>query len=426
MSTAKAVIRKGRVNSKNECVVYIRYGHKQKTIDFTTGVKVPISKFDVSKGIVNSVIGLRKNKSNEGLIEKLTQSDLMINNKIKEVKAEISSIAVSLQVGKKDPDIFTIKSIYLEGNDSESTDLAKSNLITLINEFISKSDRSDGTKEKYRNAVYHLEEFEKYQKKKIAIGDVDLHLYDDLVYFLFNDYQKQDKTYGLETNTVGTTIKNLKVFLKHLTKRGYPIPNILTDFKVPRVNVPIYFLTEEEIGLLESYEFESKRLTQVRDVFVFNCYVGLRYSDLERLRKDHIIDDVIEMIAYKNQNEIYAPLLPESTRILEKYDYKLPIISEQKYNDYLKEVCELAEINKEVEVIKTKSGNKTYEYPPKWQLISSHIAVKTFISLCGKKGISAKVVSEITGKSVQVILKHYYGIDKKTIKEQVKSAFAKS
>lgn len=426
MSTAKAVIRKGRVNSNNECVVYIRYGHKQKTIDFTTGVKVPISKWNGSKGEVNSVTGLRKSKSNEGLIDKLIRSDLMINNKIKEVKAEISSIAVSLQVEKKDPDIFTVKSIYLKENDSEPTDLANSNLITLINEFISKSDKSDGTREKYRNAVYHLEEFEKYQKKKITIGDVNLHLYDDLVYFLFNDYQKQDKTYGLETNTVGTTIKNLKVFLKHLTKRGYPIPNILSDLKVPRVNVPIYFLTEEEIGLLEEHEFKSQRLSQVRDVFVFNCYAGLRYSDLERLRKDHIIDDAIEMIAYKNQNEIYLPLVPESTRILEQYDYKLPIISEQKYNDYIKEVCEIAGITKEVEIIKIKSGNKVYEYPPKWQLISSHIAVKTFISLCGKKGISPKVVSEITGKSVQVILKHYYGIDKKTIKEQVKSAFAKS
>lgn len=197
----------------------------------------------------------------------------------------------------------------------------------------------------------------------------------------------------------------------------------IEDFKVNKSSTPIYFLTEEEINKLLNHQFLETHHEKIRDLFVFNCYTGLRLSDLERLNKGHINNGVIELRAYKNQNDIYAPLTPISTKILQKYDYVLPIISEQKYNKYIKEVCRIAGINKQVERIKNSSAKKEYEYVPKWKVISTHIAVKTFISLCGIKGISPKAVSEITGKTVNVILKHYYAIDKKTIRDQMLKAF---
>ena len=101
----------------------------------------------------------------------------------------------------------------------------------------------------------------------------------------------------------------------------------------------------------------------------------------------------------------------------------MPIISEQKYNAYIKEACKKAGIDSDIEKAEYKGGNKTYIEVPKYSAISSHTAVKTFITHCGEKGISAKVVSQITGKSVRVILDHYYGTNKTTIKSEMERAF---
>ena len=197
----------------------------------------------------------------------------------------------------------------------------------------------------------------------------------------------------------------------------------MPDIKVPRIDTKIHFLTEDEIEKLSNHEFKLQRLSDVRDVFIFNCFTGLRFSDLKRLNKNHIVNDRIRMRAYKNQKDIYVPLVKRTKAILEKHDYELPIVSEQKFNDYIKEACEEAGIKQQVELIKRAAGEKTLNYLPKHKVITSHIAVKTFISLCGKKGISPKLVSEITGKSVEILIKHYYGIDEDTIDEQMKRAF---
>jgi integrase len=423
MSTVKALIRKNKVNSQGTCTIYLRYGHRQKSIDFSTGIKIKPNTWSENKETINSIASINKNKTNEELIIKLKRNDLLANAKISNLKAEVMEIARNLELQKIDPVVEMVKSEFQKTNEVESADLGEEKLLKLYREFIDKTNKSDGTKEKYTNAVYHLDLFEKKRKISISIKDVTLSLFDDVIKFLFQEIKRHDNSIGLADNTVGTTIKNIKVFLSYLIKRGYPIPNMLSELKVPKSDTPIFFLTEEELKTLENHQFKEDRLGKVRDVFIFNCYTGLRFSDLERLNKEHITDGVLQMRAFKNQKDIYVPITSIPERILIKYDYELPIISEQKFNQYIKEACKAAEINSRVEIIKTSSGNKTYEHVPKWQVITSHIAIKTFISLCGKKGISPKIVSEITGKSVQIILKHYYGIDKPTIKSQMLKAF---
>ncbi len=424
MATVKAIVRKSKVNMKGQVIVYIRYGHKQKSVDLSTGVKVDLKAWNDVKENVNSARLVNKTKANEDLIKSLVKTDLAINAKIESHKSELIEIARKIQLQNTEPDIDLVKSRFIARHEVfKPNKLEEEYAVELFKKVIEDSSKSDSTKENYYNAIYHLECFQKYENRKLKVKDFTLYWYDSFINFLHHKIEKPDGTKGLADNTVGTCIKNIKVFLSHLEKRGYPIPVKLSDLKVVRLDTPIYFLTEEELNTLEDFNFNDSRLEKVRDTFVFNCYTGLRYSDLERLSSNHIVDGVIEMRAYKNQKDIYVPLTPKSERILKKYNYELPLISEQKYNQYIKEACKLSGITKHVEVIKTKSGNKTYTSVPKWQVITSHIAIKTFISLCGVKGISPKIVSEITGKSVEVILKHYYGIDKETIKSQMRRSF---
>jgi len=186
----------------------------------------------------------------------------------------------------------------------------------------------------------------------------------------------------------------------------------------------LFFLTEEE--LKQVYEFDlskNKRLEQVRDIFVLGCTTGLRISDIKRLGHEHIQRGAIKMKDYKTGKNIFVPLRNESMEILSKYSFQLPRISDQKFNNYIKEVCKLAGICQMVEKIEYKTGKRIMKKVEKWELISSHVAVKTFITHCGQNGISPKVVSEITGKTVKIILDHYYGTDETTIMREMQRAF---
>ncbi|MEP0984350.1 phage integrase SAM-like domain-containing protein [Ekhidna sp.] len=425
MATVKALTRKNKINSKGECVVYLRYGHKQQTKDISSGIKIPANNWDESKELVNSAKGIRKTKHNQALLKQFERSDAVFNTSIGKEKASLLEIANTLKLENKEPYADLVKEKYLEhkSEKKDSKDLA----LELFESFITNSSKSEGTKANYRTAKYHLKKFEEFTNRRYRLYEIDLKWIDAYKRFLYKDIERgeraKDKGKGISDNSVGTTVKNLKVFLRYLKDRNYNVPDIIDKIKVPRIEKTIIFLTEEELNQLSNYSFSEEKYEKVRDVFVLNCYTGLRYSDLQRLNKHHIQDGAIEMRAYKNQKDLYVPLTSKPQQILEKYNYELPSLSEQKFNAYIKRACEKAEINKQVELIKTASGNKSYEYVPKWKVITSHIAIKTFISLCGKKGISPKAVSEITGKSVEIIIKHYYGIDKETIKEQMNRVF---
>jgi site-specific recombinase XerD len=406
MATVKALIRRNKINQQGECVVFLRYGHKQKTVDISTGIKVFANLWHEKKELVNEAGSIPKTKVNEELLKIAKQNDLLTNTKIKEEKSKVMSIVRYIEIKGEDPEVHTVKESYRKDQSKVERNLKEERLQDLWSKFISLANKSENTKEKYRNALYHLYSFESEKNEQVRIKNINLKFYDRFVHYLYNEFKKPDGTTGLADNTVGTTIKNLKVLLNHLIKRGYPISNIVGELKAPKITNPVIFLTECELEQLKSFEFESERLTKVRDVFVFNCYTGLRYSDLSRLDKSHIKENAIELRAYKNQKDIYVPLTSVAKEILQKYDFQLPIVSEQKFNEYIKEVSRIAGISENVELIVTKSGNKSYSMIPKHNVITSHIAIKTFISLCGKKGISPKIVSEITGKSVQIILKH--------------------
>ncbi|MCB0497218.1 MAG: phage integrase SAM-like domain-containing protein [Cyclobacteriaceae bacterium] len=423
MPSVKAIVRENKVNSKGESVVYVRYGHQQRSVDITTGVMVAPRYWRSDKQLINSVSGVRKTKLNEELLKQNEKSDLYANTIIDKVKSQLISIARSLIQEDVEPEVHLVKERYLESKKPKTTNHSTDRVEYLFNQFIETSNKSINTVKNYRTALYHLKEYEKYKGKPLTLKMLDMSFYDDFAKFLVQDIIKLDGTKGLADNSVASTIKNLKVFLTYLEKRGYNFQELTSNLKVSYQDKPIYFLTEDEITTLYNYEFESDRLIRARDLFVLNCYLGLRYSDLSRLKRDHIKDGDIDLRALKNQKDVYVPITPVAQKILEKYDYEIPMISEQNLNQYIKEACQIAGIDKKVEIISTNSGNKIYDLVPKWQVMSTHIAVKTFITLFAKKGVSPKVIAAITGKTVKVIWKHYYGIDKDQIREQVVKAF---
>lgn len=95
-------------------------------------------------------------------------------------------------------------------------------------------------------------------------------------------------------------------------------------------------LTIEEINIIKNKEISIPRVSKVRDLFLFQCFTGLAYADMVNLSKDNIKEDMIIINRQKTNIQSIIPLLPQAKEILEKYDYNLPILSNQKFNFYIR------------------------------------------------------------------------------------------
>ncbi len=181
-------------------------------------------------------------------------------------------------------------------------------------------------------------------------------------------------------------------------------PAVFT-FKRSKSNKSIFYLSEVELERLRVSTPKSKSLQEQKDIFVLQCYTGLRVSDLRRVNLDTISEDrsMIVMRSTKTDEAIKLPILPEAEEILLKYDYKLPFISDQKYNKAIKDFLKELDFDRKIE---------SQDFAPLYEVCTSHIARKTFLSyLINVKKLSAPEVKEITGTSADTIYKHYTGAD---------------
>ena len=109
-------------------------------------------------------------------------------------------------------------------------------------------------------------------------------------------------------------------------------------------------LTKEELMTIANKDFGIQRLNQVRDLFVFAANTALSYCDLAAVKREDIQRDGDVMCLKKKRGKTgvtyILPLNDTAIRLLEKYDYELPIITNQRYNSYLKEIADICGIKK--------------------------------------------------------------------------------
>jgi integrase len=187
----------------------------------------------------------------------------------------------------------------------------------------------------------------------------------------------------------------------------------------------VIFLTEEEKSKLLKYKISStkKYLERVRDILFFTCYTGLRYSDVYNLKRSDIKKDHIEVTTVKTSDSLIIELNKHSRSILEKYkdipykfDKALPVISNQKMNDYIKELAELAKINSPVRITYYVGNIRKDEAIPKYELLGTHVGRRTFICSALSIGIPVQVVMKWTGHSDYKAMKPYIDVADKTKK----------
>lgn len=240
-----------------------------------------------------------------------------------------------------------------------------------------------------------------------------------------------------------TTTKNgafLKWFLKWAYGKGYYKGNVhtsvwKTNLKGISSNSEIHFLEWEEVMQLWNFTpykyiptendelppIGAETLQQVKDCFLFQCFTGLRYSDLKEVKRSSIYDGAIHRVTKKTADRLTIELNEFSRSILEKYkdipfenDFALPVISNQKMNEYLKVLCKEAEINAIYSDVYYVGGERHEATNQKWEKIGTHTGRRTFVVTSLSLGIDPLVVMKWTGHSDFKAMKPYIAIvDKK-------------
>ena len=199
-------------------------------------------------------------------------------------------------------------------------------------------------------------------------------------------------TEGYALNTVNKQFKRLKQVLNFAVDKEYIKVNPYLKYSLPKEQKKIEFLTADELELFSKYEPNCDRLLHVRNCFLFCCYTGLAFNELKNLRRQDINEEGnqywLQIHRSKTKKNYSVPILPQALEILKHYEFILPVISNQKFNAYLKELAELIGLKKR---------------------ITSHIGRKTFATtvLLGN-GVPMDMVSHLLGHSSITITQASY------------------
>ena len=212
-----------------------------------------------------------------------------------------------------------------------------------------------GTWKRYFTTRSHVAEYVKkeYCKNDIPVNDVDLKFIKGLEYFL-------KVTKACNHNSALKYVNNFKKIVRIAVANDWIIKDPFYNYKVQFKTVEREFLSKEELQNLIDKEIEGKRLGIVRDMFVFCCFTGLAYVDVQTLTPDEIYKNedgsyYIKSKRSKTDTGFTIPLLPTAVSIIEKYkshprvvnkDCVIPVLSNQKSNAYLKEIADCCAIKK--------------------------------------------------------------------------------
>ena len=235
---------------------------------------------------------------------------------------------------------------------------------------------------KYEVAVAHFLEHGDIKPDMLVAEIKNQHILD------FKHYMMRD---NFEPGTIAGFLQCLKSVFLYGLRNELTKSNPFIGYKIGRKNRDVRFLTEEEVQRIKAKEMPSPGLDNVRDLFLFQCYTALSYCDMALLEpKDFQSNEDGILYLRKNRKktgvEFFIVLLPEAVAIARKYHFKLPLISNQRYNNYLKEIGTLCNIDKPMH---------------------SHIGRHTAATYLLNRSVPMEMVAKVLGHTTTKQTRHY-------------------
>jgi len=293
--------------------------------------------------------------------------------------------------------------------------------MTVFDEFI-ESQRltsAKNTVQKYVTVRNYLQSFQETKRFDLTFDTIDFSFQDAFRQYLIKDV-------GLLNNSINKVFSMIKTFLHWATQRKYNNSDDFRTFKIKYEDVDTVYLTEPELMSLYRYDFSTApSLEKVRDVFCFQCFTGQRFSDVAACNFNDIKQEQGKWFwllrTRKTKSILKIPLTTSALAIVEKYreSGKLPIISAQKTNQYLKQACQTAGIDELVQRVTYRGNERIEEREAKYAMISTHTARRTFVTLSLERGMRPESVMKITGHSDFKMMKKYIRLTENVVAQEM-------
>jgi integrase len=413
-------------NAKDETKLFafINYGlfvydengkKKYLPLKYTTNIEVIPALWDNKKNRVKESLKWAQPETFEiskfAVEESARKKYESINNEIAQFEQSAKSIVSKLTVNGRLPRHEQVRKeldrIYnpkrLIGS-LEQINYHSFDLVQFIDHIVNTSTNlRNSTKKNYKVVKKNVEDYQKKFKGTITPQNADIDFYNSFVKFLTSA--------GLSKNTIGTRIKIIKAVLNYANER---IDNVCQDYKKesfakPSEETESVYLTQDELNSISNLKYLPPYLEKVRDMFIIGCDTGLRFSDLSRLTKDNInSDNTISIKTQKTGKVVVIPMTPRVKTIFEKYNYVLPdSISNQKYNEYLKDIARRSNLKESISITKTIKGMLVTRTVEKWELVTSHTARRSFATNAFLADVPAIAIMKITGHKTESAFMKY-------------------
>jgi integrase len=417
----------GQIRTKDvPLFVDIRFGGMR--LFYFTGYRADVEKFDTSTQ------RMKKNSTGREGSRKVQYNE--INDRLNRIAA-----ALTLHFQNTDstsrPEVIDVLDKETKKSKRPVPLLEKTDFFSMFEHYINVTNVSAIRKRNIQSIVNHWKAYEADRNITISFEAITPDLLRDFERYLkagSPQYKsrKEGGTPPKGINTVHKTLAMTRAFMNFARlelKRqgievkypfgqgGYPIP--------PEVyGTPIY-ITSDERDKLFNAELTSDRLRRVRDIFVFQCLIGARVGDLCKLTKANVQDGAITYIPRKTMNSkpenIYIPLHPKAIEIINRYDMPdgslFPFITDQRYNDYLKELFREVGINRIVTRLNPLTGEP--EQVKICDIVSSKMARSTFVgNLFGK--VDQNIIKSMSGHTKDSkAFSRYYDVSKDLQKDAI-------
>ncbi len=381
----------------------IRVRWSGNKVDFNVGYRVKLSQWDTkTQRCVAKTTNLQK------------QSASLINGRIQQYSDALETIfrAAELRGAAPTPDEVRAQFNETAGRTDKAAEIQDKNLFHYFDEFTREMGRlnnwTHSTFQKWHTVRAHL----KVYNPALAFSDLN-----EAGLSGYITHLREVKE--LRNSSIGKQLDFLKWFLRWATANGscQTLDYVVFKPKLKITETKIIFLDWSELMTVYNHEFDNKTLERVRDVFCFCCFTSLRYSDVANLRRTDISDTHISITTVKTADAIRIELNKYSRAILAKYagmefsdGLALPILSNQKMNERLKEIGAACGLNTPIAITYYRGNERIDEVHPKWELLGTHAGRRTFICNALSLGISPQVVMKWTGHSDYKAMKPYIDI----------------
>jgi len=398
MPEAKFVLKEP--NSDSSTLIYLFFNFNYQRLKYSTGEKV-LPKYWNSR-----VQRVKESKSFPEHYELNTRLDKMQSG-VKNVYRRLlnNEVTVDPKILKEELDKELKKDVRIK---------EKVTFIGFVDSYIEQvnDERKPATITTYKTTLKHISEYSESRRAKLTFDSINEDFYYD-----FKSYLVKEKKFA--NNTVGKQIKTIKAFMsvaydrKLTTNLDYKS----RFFKAEREDTFQIYLTKQEIESIYKFNLNTpqhKHLEKVRDLFVIACNTGFRFSDYN-IRPENFFErdgrKMIRIKTIKTGEEVIIPINQMVASICEKYNWVLPKpLSNQKTNEYLKDIGELAEIDEPLSITTNKGVERTDQVVLKYQMITTHTARRSFATNAYLEGVQTISIMRMTGHRTEKSFLQYIRI----------------